>query len=78
MTKRRAVETARFQVMDASGRLYTVVRISDQQDVGGLDGSGWIETGGRLLTTEGHAVNADGSDNFRIVNLGVDTKRVDP
>lgn len=78
MAKRREIETERFQAKDASGRLYTIVRISEQKDVGGLDGANWMETMGRLVTTEGHSVNSDGSDSFHIVNLGVDVTRVGP
>lgn len=76
MAKRREIETERFQARDGSGRLYTIVRISEQTDVGGLDGAEWMETMARLVTTEGHAVNSDGSNTFHIVNLGVDVERV--
>lgn len=77
MTKRRNIETARFQAKDASGQLYTIVRISEQKDVGDdLDGIEWMEMKARLVTTEGHSVNSDGSDTYHIVNLDVDVKRV--
>ena len=78
MAKRREIETERFQAKDASGRLYTIVRISEQKDVGGLDGTEWMETMARLVTTEGHSVNSDGSDTFHIVNLRTDVTRVGP
>lgn len=77
MERHREIETERFQAEDGSGRLYTIRRISEQKDAGGLDGPEWMETMARLETTEGHAVNSDGSDNFHIVNLRVDVRRVD-
>ncbi|MGZ9568226.1 hypothetical protein ACVTTK_02575 [Alcaligenes nematophilus] len=76
MAARREVVKDQFQVQDASGKQYTIIHISEQVDVGGLSGREWMETIGRLQTSEGYAVNLYDSDNFHIVNLGVDVTRV--
>ncbi|WP_313624102.1 hypothetical protein [Achromobacter sp.] len=76
MADRRKIVTDRFKVQDESGNQHTVMRLSDQTDGGGLDGSNWIETMGRLVTSAGHAVKTVGPGAYYIVDLGLSAKRV--
>lgn len=76
MAAKREIETKRFQAQDKSGNLYTIIYISEQTDIGGLNGRQWTETMARLITTEGHSVNMLSADDYHIVNRGIDVKRV--
>lgn len=77
MAERRNIVTDRFKVKDASGNQHTVIRLSDQTDAGGLDGSSWVETMGRLVTTTGHAVKTVGDGSYYIVDLGLSAERTE-